>query len=303
MLLLKLIKRNILIYTRDKSAIFFSLLSMFIVIGLMVVFLGKMNADEVVDLLKQYGGVRNAAADRENAQQLVMLWTLAGIVVVNAVMITMVMVGIMVDDEANKRLLSFYVSPVSRTMFVMGYIIAAVIMGVIMCLLTLAVGETYFAILGYDLLTLGQLGKTLLIIILNVFVSAGMVFLILNFVHTQSALSGITTVIGTLVGFVACIYLPIGMLPNKVQTAVKCFPMIHGSSFLREIFTEQIITKTFQNCPKELITDYRKYMGMTITYQKDVISDGIKVVFLTICGIIFIGVSAILQKRRNVMSR
>jgi hypothetical protein len=79
--------------------------------------------------------------------------------------------------------------------------------------------------------------------------------------------------------------------------------MIHGSSFLREIFTEQIITKTFQNCPKELLTDYRKYMGMTITYQKDVISDGLKVAFLTICGIIFIGVSAILQKRRNVMSR
>ncbi len=64
MLLLRLIKRNILVYSRDRSNIFFSLLSMLIIIGLMVVFLGKMNADNVVNLLNEYGGTRDAAADR-----------------------------------------------------------------------------------------------------------------------------------------------------------------------------------------------------------------------------------------------
>lgn len=303
MLLLRLVKRNILIYVRDKSNIFFSLLSMLIILGLMVVFLGKMNADTVTDLLKQYGGVRDAAADKDHAEQLVMLWTLAGIVVVNSVMITLVMVGMMVEDEVQKRLSSFYVSPVNRFVFIMGYIISAIVLGVTICVLTVAVGEGYFAIIGVDLLTLEQLGKIFIYIILNVFVSASMVFLILNFVHTQSALSGLSTIIGTLVGFMACIYLPMGMLPEKVQTVIKCFPMIHGSSFLRDIFTKEIMIKTFENCPEKLISDYKEYMGMTVTYNNNVISDVKKVAFLAACGIIFIGISAILQKRRNVMSR
>lgn len=303
MLLLRLVKRNILIYLRDKSNIFFSLLSMLIIIGLMVVFLGKMNADNVVNLLKQYGGVRDTVLDRDNATQLVMLWTLAGIVVVNSVMISYSMIGMMVDDEVEKRLSSFYVSPVNRVVFIMGYIISSIIMGVIICLLTVAVGETYFAVMGVDMLTLSQLGKIIIFIILNVFVSSSLIFLILNFVHTQSALSGLGTIVGTLVGFMSCIYLPMGMLPQKVQTVLKCFPMIHGSSFLRDIFTREIMVKTFSNCPPKLISDYKEYMGMTVTYNNHIISGIIKVAFLTLCGIIFIGISAFLQKRRNVMSR
>lgn len=303
MLLLRLIKRNILVYLRDKSNIFFSLLSMVIIIGLMAIFLGKGNADHVIDLLKQYGGTRDDLVDKRNADELIMLWTLAGIVVVNSVTITLSMIGIMVEDEAQKRLSSFYVTPVNRIFFVMGYIVSAVVMAIIMCTLTVAIGEGYAAIIGADLLTPLQFGKTMIFIVLNVFTSSSLVFLILNFVHTQSALSGISTIIGTLVGFVACIYLPMGMLPEKVQTFVKCFPLVHGSAFLREIFTADIVTKTFSNCPQELINKYKEFMGMTITYNDVIVSDIFKIAFLLISGIIFIGISAILQRRRNVMSR
>ncbi len=303
MLLLRLVKRNILVYVRDRSNVFFSLLSMIIIIGLMVIFLGKMNADNVVYLLEQHGGIRDTAVDQKNAESLVMLWALAGIVVVNSVTITLSMIGIMVEDETQKKLSSFYVSPVNRVKFVMGYIISAIIMGTVICILTVAVGEVYFAATGGSLLTLIQWGKIILFIILNVFTSASMVFLILNFVHTQSAVSGVGTIIGTLVGFFAGIYLPMGMLPENVQTVIKCFPMVHGSSFLRSIFTEQIITETFSNCPKELVEEYKEYMGMTVTFNNEVISDVFKVALLLISGIIFIGISAIMQKRRNVMSR
>lgn len=303
MLLLRLIKRNILVYTRDRANIFFSLLSMLIIIGLMVVFLGKMNADSVVSLLEQYGGERNSVIDREHAEQLISLWTLAGIIVVNSITITLMMVGIMVDDEAQKRLSSFYVAPVKRSVFVLGYIIAAIIMGIIICSLTVIIGEVYIAATGGNLFSIQALGKIMLYILLNVFTSAGMVFLIANFVHSQSAFSGLSTIIGTLVGFMAAIYLPMGMLPEKVQNVLKCFPLLHGCSFLRTVFTEQILADTFLNCPEQLVSEYKEYMGMTIYMKDSVVSEGMQVAFLVISGIIFIGISAIIQRKRNVMSR
>ncbi len=303
MLIFRLIKRNILVYCRDRSNIFFSLLSMLIIIGLMVVFLGKMNADGVVDLLNQYGGERDAALDRSNAEQLVMLWTLAGIVVVNSITITLSMVGIMVEDEAQKRLSSFFVAPVSRRVFVFSYIAAAIIMGIIMCVLTVIIGEAYIVVTGGTMFTTALMGKVFLYILLNVFTSATMVFLIANFVHSQSAFGGLSTIIGTLVGFLAGIYLPLGMLPEKLQDVLKCFPLLHGCSVMRELLTKDIITKTFANCPEELISGYKEAMGITIMHGGEAVSSTFQVAFLVISGIIFIGVAALLQSKRNVMSR
>ncbi len=303
MLILRLIKRNILVYVRDRSNVFFSLLSAMIIIGLMVVFLGKMNADGVVDLLKQYGGTRDALADRTHAEQLVMLWTLAGIVVVNSVTISLSMVGIMIEDEAQKRLSSFFVTPVKRGVFVLSYISAAFIMGIIMCVLTVVIGEAYICSTGGTILSAAALGKIFLYIVLNVFTSATMVFLIANFVHSQSAFSAVSTLIGTLVGFLAGIYLPMGMLPEKVQSVLRWFPLLHGCSFMRSVFTEDILNTTFSNCPSEMISGYREYMGITILYQDKAMSGTFQVAFMVISGIIFIGIAAILQRKRNVMSR
>ena len=76
--------RNLRLYFRDKGSIFFSLLSMIIVIGLMVFFLGDMNIDSITELLGEFPG-RDAAADADNARRLVLAWTCAGILSINAV--------------------------------------------------------------------------------------------------------------------------------------------------------------------------------------------------------------------------
>ena len=84
-----LMKRNILIYMRDKGTVFYSILSMLIILGLMILFLGDMNSRDIVRALEQMGGVRDAEADRINADYLIMVWTLAGILVSNTVTVTM----------------------------------------------------------------------------------------------------------------------------------------------------------------------------------------------------------------------
>ena len=74
-----------MVFLRDRGAVFFSLLSMLIVLMLMGVFLGNMNEEHVVYLLEEYGGVRDIPLDEAHAKELVQYWTLAGILVVNAV--------------------------------------------------------------------------------------------------------------------------------------------------------------------------------------------------------------------------
>lgn len=127
-----LTKRNSLVYLRDRRAVFFSILSMLIVLGLMVIFLGSMNSRDLVELLAQYGSARDAAQDEENARALIQMWTLAGILVVNSVTVTLTVIGTMVQDEEQSRLASFYVTPVKRGKLVLGYVLAAWLTGAVM---------------------------------------------------------------------------------------------------------------------------------------------------------------------------
>ena len=94
-----LVKRDILVFLRDRAAVFFSVLAMFIVLMLMVVFLGDMNSQSIVKVLAEYGGVRDTAADKENADRLIQMWTLAGILVVNSVTVTLTVMQTMILDE------------------------------------------------------------------------------------------------------------------------------------------------------------------------------------------------------------
>ncbi len=111
---INLTKRNCLVFLRDRAAVFFSLLAMLIVLMLMGVFLGNMNEENVVNLLKEYGGSRNIKLDQEHARELVQYWTLAGILVVNAVTVTLAVIGNRVTDVSEGKLPALYSAPVSR---------------------------------------------------------------------------------------------------------------------------------------------------------------------------------------------
>ena len=64
--LTEFVKRNMKIYLRDRSAVFFSLMTMIIVIGLMLLFLGDMNVEAVTKMLSALPG-RDAQADEAKA--------------------------------------------------------------------------------------------------------------------------------------------------------------------------------------------------------------------------------------------
>ncbi len=298
-----LTKRNCMVYLRDKSAVFFSLLSMLIVLGLMVIFLGAMNSRSLVQILAEYGGERDTALDEKNAAYVIQLWTLAGILVVNAVTVTLTVLGAMVQDETRKRILGFYVTPVKRIKLVFGYVLASWIVGTIMCLLTLAAGEVYFLIRGYEVLSVSVNLKLLLMIMLNTFVFSSLGYLLALFVHSESGWSGMLTVVGTLVGFVGGIYIPMAALSEKLQTVLKALPVLHGAAMMRQVCTEHAVTEIFEGLPTGIADVFNEEMGITLFWGEDMIDIKQQVIFLLVYAIVAIGIAAVINKKRRLRDR
>lgn len=293
---LVLVKRNILIFMRDKASVFFSLLSMLIVLMLMAVFLGSMNTDETVELLEQYGGIRDTVLDRENAKGLVGMWTLAGVLLVNCVTVPMTVMGNMVTDEAEGKLATFYIAPVKRSKIALGYILASWVIGMLFCLLTFGLGEGYLVVCGNAALGVSDLITMAGIILINTFLYSAIAYLLALFIHSSGAWSGMLTVIGTLVGFVGAIYLPVGMLPEKIVSALKMFPVLHGASMMRSVCTRDSLAETFYGLPRELSEGYQESMGITLWANDKAISVFTSVVFV-------IGLSAAVTVAAFVVSR
>ena len=285
--LLAMTSRNLKQYLRDKGAIFFSLLSMLIVILLMFLFLGDSNSENVTELLSQFPG-RDSERDKENAALLILAWTCAGIVSINAVTVTMSSLSYMIKDRESGRLGSIYTAPVSRLVIAASYILAAWLASMIVCTLTLAVTEIYCVISGMAPFSPVTHLRLLSMIAANSFTYASMMYLVATVVKSQGAWGGVGTIISTLVGFLGGIYFPVGALSDGIAGLMKCTPVLYGTALFREEMTGAILADTFRGIPDQVTQEFSRVMGIELTVRGHILTAGEELAVLLVCGLVFL---------------
>lgn len=279
--------RNLKQYLRDKGAIFFSLLSMFIVIVLMFFFLGDANVDAITSLLAQFPG-RDPQRDKENAVLLVLAWTCAGMVSINAVTVTQASLSYMIKDRETGKLNSIYTAPVSRLIIAAGYVLAAWISSVIICSLTLIITEVYCVMQGLEPYSFLSHLKLLGFIAANSFTYATLMYLVAAVAKSSGAWGGLGTIIGTLVGFLGGIYFPIGQLSDGIAMMMKCTPVIYGAALFRSEMTAAVLEQTFADIPAEVVTEFNRVMGIELSVADHTLSTSTELAVLLISGAVFL---------------
>ncbi|MDP4093358.1 MAG: ABC transporter permease [Bacillota bacterium] len=288
-----LIKRNMLMYLKNRMAVFFSLLSVMTILGLYIIFLANININTVQSLIN---------ANRQAIAYLVNSWVMAGIIIVNSVTVTLSVLGIMIDDETNNHMASFLVSPVSRLKLTLGYISSSFIIGTIMCILTLVLSQVYIVSSGGNFLTIYQILRVLGLIIISVFSSTCFVFFLVSLVRTSGSFSALSIIVGSFVGFAAGIYIPVGELPNTVQTAIKYIPIFYDTSLMQSVYTETPVSKVFAGTSPDIVSEYLHKTGIMINWGGNIVSDLSKIAIITISGTIFIILSVLLMRKRRMVS-
>jgi multidrug/hemolysin transport system permease protein len=313
-----IIKRNLLVYCKDKENVFYTFMSMLIIIMLMLVFLGEMNIDMVKDVLYNMDelmqestipaeylvpGTRNMALDDVNVRTLVLSLIIAGITIVNGISSSMGMLSMMSWDEESGKLASYYVAPISRFVLVSGYVISAISLSVIFSIITLVISEIVLVLTGGTLMTAVTLLKVLGLILLNAFSTTAFLFFITSLARTRSAYNGISTFVYTLSGFVTGMYVPIGIMPNIVGKVLAFLPMTQGSAWMRKVFTMDALNSTFAGLPKEAITQYSEITGMNLKLGDTVFTPWMQFLFLFGSGVLFMLLSSLMMKKKNVRDR
>ena len=296
-----LTKRNMLLYFRDKSAVFASLLSMLIVIGLMLFFLGDMNIRNITEGLSKIPG-HDTSRDHDNAKLLLLSWTAAGIMPINSLMVTLSVLSSIIRDKNSGRINSIYTAPVSRTVITLSYICAACISSIIICSATLAVSEIYICAKGFSGYTFNEHLQIIGMILVNSFTYSALMYICASLIKSEGAWSAVGTVVGTLSGFFGGIYLPIGSMSKGLADVICCSPVIYGTSMFRKVMTDTIISNTFSDAPENVIMSYKNSMGIELEAFGNNISPAECVIIVIGFGLLFTVTGVILtryMKRRD----
>jgi multidrug/hemolysin transport system permease protein len=170
-------------------------------------------------------------------------------------------------------------------------------------MLTFVVGEIYMVVQGRSLLPFMAWIKVLGMIILNTFVYAALGYLLALCVRSESGWGGMLTIVGTLVGFVGAIYLPMSQLPESVGNVLKCLPVLHGAAMMRVVLTEAAVEETFLGLPEIVGEVFKEEMGVVILAEGNEVTLMSQILFLLAYGIIAIIIAAIISKRRKIRDR
>jgi multidrug/hemolysin transport system permease protein len=280
------IKRNLMLFFRDRSTVFFSLLAIFIIIVLYAVFLGNV---WLTDSMKNI----------EHTNALMNSWLVAGLLAVASLTTTLGASSVMIDDKVKKINKDFNSSPIKKSCITGGYIVSAFLIGVIMSLATVVAAQIYIKCTGGDWFSPVVCIKVVLLVLLTTMMNTSIVCFIVSFFKSHSAFSTASTIIGTLIGFLTGIYLPIGALPASVQTVIKIFPVSHAASLFRQVLMEAPIHTSFNGIPISYLDNFKEYMGVTLSFGGYVVTPIVSILILIITAIVFYGLSLLNMSRKS----
>lgn len=282
-ILLCLVKRNILIFVRDKASVFFSFFSVIIIILLYILFLGKMQIDSISELLGNVDG----------SKWLVSSWIMAGILVVSSITVPMGTLGKIIEDRENGKINDFYTSPINRKILALSYLISSWTIAFMMVMVNLILGQLYVLSSGGELFSFIQTLQVIGLLMLSIMSFSSFFFFVSLFMRSRNAFGLIGTLVGTFIGFLGGIYIPIGVLSKNIQNAISIFPIAHAVTLMRRIYMDGAVEKVFANAPDGAYNSYADVFGLNAYIGEYSFSSLYMLLSLIIFGIVFFILSAL----------
>ncbi|AQX93887.1 ABC transporter permease [Lactiplantibacillus plantarum] len=250
--MLALIKRNYLLYFRNRSGVLLSLLSAAISFILYLVF------------LKQ--GMHRDWAQLPQANQLLDNWLISGTLALTGITTTLAGLNQLVWDRERQIQTDLLLTDAGPLQLQVSYLVSATIVGIVMQLLM------FFGMWGYfnaaDGLTIS--GSELLAVFGLIIVSAAFATLvnavILKRVRAVDNLGKIATILGTAAGFLVGIYIPVGSLPSFAQTLVKLTPGSYVASLYRQALMSDTLNHVF-NHQMTAQAYFERLMGVRLNWS------------------------------------
>lgn len=270
--MITMMRRNLEIYFKERATVFYSLIGTLMILALYVLFLGNLWS--------------SMNANVPNASHLVDSWVMAGILSVVSVTSTSGALGIMVNDKSSKIYKDFYSSPVKKSQLTGGYILSAAAVGLLMSFIMLVLAEGYIVLMGGKLLSLGSFLEVIALLVLVSLSNTSVMVFFASFFRNHNAYTSSAGIIGSLIGFIAGAYIPIGMFSPVVQWILEPIPLFQASSLMRQVMMRDLLKQAFAKMSQKDLDKLYYMFGIKTRIGSFTIPTEISIVIITVTLIV-----------------
>ena len=247
--MLALLKRNFILYFRNRSGVFFSLLGVLISFLLYIIFLQK--------------NLTDAWSQLPNNTSLLNNWLMGGALTVTGITTSFPAFSQMVQDRENQVDQDLILTDLGIWGLQMSYLISSIAISFVMQLFMFVVMSLYFQ----ESPVLSHLAEVALIMLLSSVLSSLINAILIHRFQSVDSLSNLATIVGTASGFLVGTYVPIGALPDFAQIIMKCTPATYIASLYRQILMKEPLETAFTG-NSSLLKEFQEKMGIQINWQE-----------------------------------
>ena len=247
--MLALLKRNFILYFRNRSGVFFSLLGALISFLLYIIFLQKNLTDAWSQLPDNTNILNN--------------WLMGGTLAVTGITTSFTALTQMVQDRENQVDQDLFLTDLGSWGLQVSYLISSIIISFVMQVFMFAVMGLYFK----ESPVISHLPEIALIMLLSSLLSSLINILLIYRFQSVDSLGKLATIVGTASGFLVGTYIPIGVLPDFAQIIMKCTPATYIASLYRQILMKERLETAFTG-NSSLLQEFQEKMGIQINWQE-----------------------------------
>ncbi|HEY5465432.1 MAG TPA: hypothetical protein VIL27_00210 [Clostridia bacterium] len=289
--MLQLTGRNLRIFFRNRTTLLFILLPLVILAILYPLLLTDLHAAAA------YGFSPDVRAARWLADS----WIAAGVPVVLAFTAALGALGAFSRDRQERRGRDFGVSPLRGAQRAGGYALAALIAANLTALAAYAILQTWihwrYGLIPDPREILFGAGYTLL----GATHAAAVCLFLASLLHNGGAFAAMSAALGTLIGFLSGVFIPVGMLLPPVRVVIQAFPASQAVSLLRQTLTYRATAQVFAKAGAADIAGYQSYFGVTAMFQDRVITPFWILILLAATTIVLFAIALPLAARDRRM--
>ena len=246
--MLALLKRNFLLYFRNRSGVFFSLLGALISFILYIIFLQK-NLTDAWNQLPNSGPLLNN-------------WLMSGALAVTGTTTSLAALTQLVKDREHQVDQDLYLSNHGKWRLPFSYLASAIIISFAMQVLMYVLMCGYFR----EVPTLSLLPELLLFMMLISLLYSFLIAILFYFFKSVESLGKFATIVGTASGFLVGTYVPLGVLPDFAQLLMKCTPATYIAALYRQVLMKETLSETFKG-QDNLLQEFQEKMGVQLKWQ------------------------------------
>ncbi len=291
-----LVKRHMLKFLRDKTAVFFSFLSVIILLALYFLFIGESYVSNLREL-QEDGIFTRGFVDFVKISNM-----MGGILVVNTISLSLGIMGNVITDLEQRALDAYLVTPVKRYKIIFSYYVSAIIVTIFFTLIMWGFTILYAGIVSGYWYTFEVIIKTSLLLLFFTFISSSLMIYLTTLLKSVNAFGTLSGILGTLIGFICGIYFPLANFSSGIQYVSSVFPFTHMTILLKNIMLEQSLTTLQTTVPVDAFERIKLYFGVN---ELGVFGQHVDMIWLMIgsaviaCILLYLGYFNMSRKIKN----